>query len=426
VSSTRFLVALFVACLVASAAAPGGARPGLAHVRLPADLVGSLNGVDYRIRVPADWNGTLLVYTHGTRLAAMPGPASPEVAPQPYPLPATPFEEQLLAYGYALAGAEYGNSQKAGAQASHALTEFFNGAMGRPARVIAWGNSLGGVVAALLLEKYPGAYDGAVANCGPLGGQAKNIDASLAYGLAYDVTFGWPADAWGPLDDLRDDLVFATDVLPLVQWPQADRYGRWEFIRLVMKLPTQAFWGVDPQFGVNFFAMQMWRATEVRSRLEAQYGGPVAQNLDHVYSLTDGEKDYLATLGVVDADVLLADMNARTNIQARHSARQLMETWSAGGRLRRPLLTMHSAYDGLALTANESLFRALVDQSAAGDRLMQVFTAAPGHCSFSSAELLATLSAMEHWLDTGSRPDPSFFPAAAGFSPGYVPPVWPF
>ncbi len=424
----RFSIAILIACVVTVILAPSAAgQGGKVHIALPADLAGTLNGVDYRIRVPDGWNGTLLVYAHGTRLSGGAGPAEPEVAPQPYPLPATPFEDQLLARGYALAGAEYENSQEAGTKASHALTAFFNGAVGRPSRVVTWGCSLGGVVATMLLEKYKGIYDGAIACAGPLAGQARNVDASLAFALAYDVTFGWRSDLWGPVDDLRDDLVF-NEVMPDVQWPLPqfpNRRPKWEFIRLVTKQPTQAFWGVDPQFGATFFGMQMWRATEVRARLETEYRGRVAQNLDHVYALTAGEKAYLAGLGV-NADSLLAEMNARTDIDADHSARVRMERWSVDGRLRRPLLTMHSAFDGLARTENESAFLADVEQARAEDSLVQVFTSAPGHCSFSTTQLLDTLAAMEHWLNTGDRPGAASFPAADGFAVGYVPPVWPF
>src|SRR5829696_8077865 len=33
----------------------------------PLDLSGELHGAPYRIRVPANWNGTLLVFAHGYR-----------------------------------------------------------------------------------------------------------------------------------------------------------------------------------------------------------------------------------------------------------------------------------------------------------------------------------------------------------------------
>jgi len=92
----------------------------------------------------------------------------------------------------------------------------------------------------------------------------------------------------------------------------------------------------------------------------------------------------------------------------------------------RPLIAIHSAYDGLARTANESAFRAAVGEAGASDKLVQAFSAAPGHCSFSTAQLLAGLDAMNHWLDTGARPDDSFFPTTAGFLVGFAPPMWPF
>jgi hypothetical protein len=43
-----------------------------------------------------------------------------------------------------------------------------------------------------------------------------------------------------------------------------------------------------------------------------------------------------------------------------------------------------------------------------------------------SAQLLATVEAMERWLDTGTRPDASFFPEEKGFDNKFVPPPWPY
>lgn len=426
----RFLLVMVLACvLAAAAAAPAAGQGGTAHISLPADLAGTHNGVPYRIRVPEAWNGTLLVYAHGTRLKAVSGPVVPEVAPLPYPVPETSFEDQLLARGYALAGAEYENSVISGVRETHALTEYFNGAVGHPAKVMVWGCSLGGGVTTQLLEKYPNVYDGAISCAGPGAQTSKINDASLAFGLAYDVAFGWPSDLWGPLEDVRDDLVFARDVAPILktQLPTTTPvYAKWEFIRLVTKFPVPAFWGADPQFGVNFFAMALWRATEGRANAERAFGGAASQNLDHVYTLAAAEKAYLASLGLANADELLARMNASTTIAGDHDARIRQDIWSADGGLRKPIITLHSAYDGLMRTETENLFLAEVQQASREDHLVQVFTAMPGHCSFSTGQLLATLGAMEHWLDTGARPDTSFFPASAGFLVGFVPPRWPF
>ena len=247
-----------------------------------------------------------------------------------------------------------------------------------------------------------------------------------SFALAYDVAFGWLTDRWGPIEDLHDGITLVNDVAPYVQWPSATTYGSWEFIRLVTKFPPEAFWAVDGQTGAPFFGQQMWRATEARARQEVLAGGPVAQNIGQVYSLTESEMAYLAMLGV-DAVPLLAQMNARTNIEARRSARLYLDHWfTTSGTLRRPILTMHSIYDGLMPIWNEGEYRATIDGAGSGDLLVQTFVGQPAHCSFTPAQHLATLAAMEYWLDTGIAPDASFFPPAAGFVSGFVPPLWPF
>jgi hypothetical protein len=193
-----------------------------------------------------------------------------------------------------------------------------------------------------------------------------------------------------------------------------------------MKSSFEAFWMPDPQLGAPFRALALWRATEQRANLEVTFGGPVTQNLDHVYTLTAGEKAGLASMGLTNADELLAQMNARTNMQADHAARVRLEVLSADGMLIRPLIALHSAYDGLARTEAESLLRAKVEQAGMEGNLVQVFTSMPGHCSFSTQQYLAVLGAMELWLDTGTKPDASAFPASLGFAPGFVPAPWPF
>ena len=128
--------------------------------------------------------------------------------------------------------------------------------------------------------------------------------------------------------------------MPVFQWPNPANFGKWEFIRVAMKESQGAWWGVDPLLGMPGFALAGWKSTAIRSHLEAEYGGPVAQNVGASYSLMAADRAYLATLGV-DADTLLAWMNAHTNITARQSAREVLGHYgSPGGRLRRPVVTI--------------------------------------------------------------------------------------
>jgi hypothetical protein len=80
---------------------------GVAHVPLPGNLTGTFEGTDYIIRVPANWNGTLLMFAHEAQL----GPPAAQAAPVAWPLVTPTLEEQLLEMGYALAGFGYRSSQ---------------------------------------------------------------------------------------------------------------------------------------------------------------------------------------------------------------------------------------------------------------------------------------------------------------------------
>ncbi len=399
------------------------APPALAqaHVALPLNEQGALDGAPYNIRVPANWNGTLLVFAHGYRdKADHPGEIdnrNADAAPG-----GALAEEFFLAQGFALAGSAFkdnGWAVKEGIQNILALTNFFKGRVGKPDRIILWGASLGSVVTLENIQKFPGLYDGSIALCSVGAGAPRSWDGAAALALAYDVTFGWPS-AWGSVGDVRDDLDFETEVFPTMfgQFTNPANFGWLEFMRLVNDIPAEDL-GSWP-FTDMFFV------TEARAELERRAGGPVAQNLDHVYSLTPAEKLYLTSLGV-DADALLAAMNARTNIFAASNARNYVEHYAEfTGRLRRPVLSLHTRSDGLVPAFHESAYRETVEAAGKSHLLVQVFTDAVGHCAFTGSQLFSAVVAMQFWLDTGTPPSPDFFPAVLGFIPGFVPPPFPY
>ena len=67
-TTARILVAVVVGLLLLLTLAPA---PLVTQAHGPAvgplDLSGELHGAPYRIRVPENWNGTLLVFAHGYR-----------------------------------------------------------------------------------------------------------------------------------------------------------------------------------------------------------------------------------------------------------------------------------------------------------------------------------------------------------------------
>lgn len=430
----RLRCSIPVALMLLALLAPAVATAQMAAVPLPADLQGELDGVPYRIRVPANWNGTLIVYAHGYGEAALPLALAP--------LPAD--VDALLAKGFALAASRFGGGVpvppqvlagyqvKQGMQNTVALTGAFRDMVGHPIRTILWGKSLGGLIALGLTEKFPGLYDGAVALCAAGAGTPRRFDHFLDITLAYKVAFGWEAD-WGSPGDLRDDLNYITDVLPHVPAPGPANLGLWEFIRLVSRLPKDSYY-INPTGGTPERGQNLYFAFAVRAELERRAGGPVAENVGRVYTLIDGDKTYLGTLGV-NADALLAEMNAMTNITSDRNARNYAAHYfDPSGDIRRPVLTVHTTGDALAPVNHESAYCATVAQLGNSALLMQQFTAGyrtpsgtavNGHCTFTSAQNLAGIEAMVSWLDTGNRPE-TFFPGSLGFLPGFVAPPWPW
>ena len=138
------------------------------------------DGSTYKAEVPSPWNGTLLLYSHGYR---------PPIGPNP---PADTWSnrsvaDHLLARGYALAGSSYASNGWAVEDALRDqidLLDRFEDRFGKPRRTIAWGESMGGMITAGLVERHPRRFDGALPFCGILGGAVglwnQNLDLEYA------------------------------------------------------------------------------------------------------------------------------------------------------------------------------------------------------------------------------------------------------
>jgi pimeloyl-ACP methyl ester carboxylesterase len=386
---------------------------------------GTLDGANYRIRVPAGWdNGKLVVYAHGhTDKADQAGETDYTTA---HAAPGgEEMEDTLLGMGYAVAGSafrENGWAVQEGISDTLALTNYFSETIGAPSRTILWGFSMGSVVSFKSIELYPDVYDGVIPACAVGAGTSMIWDVSMAMALAYDVGFGWPAE-WGTFDDVLDEgLDFETVVAPTLtaQVSEPTNSGGFEFIRLVTDLPAQEFYT-----GTNWLFTNMYFTTEARAELERRAGGTIVQNTNHIYSLTDEEKDYLGTLGV-DADALLAEMNAATTIEADPAARAYVESYADyTGNIQNPVLTLHTTVDGLVVASNERVYAETVAAAGASDNLVQTYTESVGHCTFSGEQLITTLTAMDTWLETGTAPTDATFPTALGFVPDFDPGPWP-
>ena len=396
---------------------------------LAIDLAGDLGGAPYRILVPEDWNGTLLVYAHGYRdLADHPGEVDNRAADV---APSAALESVLLAQRYALAGSAYRNNGWAvseGIEDLANLTKFFKTEVGVPKQTILWGFSMGTVIGFESMERYQNLYDGALCACAVGAGASQSWDSAGDLALAYDALFGFPQN-WGTPGDVRDDLDFESEVQPKLfsEVSNPANYPKFEFIRLVVGTPGRGITPpAPPNFYPNWIFTDMFFSTEARAELERRAFGPVVQNLNHFYNLTDAEKAYLIALGV-PAPVIenwLATLNAgRTFSPPSQSRDYLRRNADYTGRITNPVLTLHTLYDPLVTVSQEREYFETVAAARRTRYLYQAYTNGNGHCSFTGEQLIASITAISGWVKNKNKPTAANFPTALGFLPeSFVPP----
>ena len=395
----------------------------------PVDLAGDIFGAPYRIRVPANWNGTLLVYAHGYRdRADHPGEVDNRAADI---APSAALEPVLLAQGYALAGSAYRNNGWAveeGINDLAALTVFFNFRVGRPDQTILWGFSMGSVISFESMERYGFLYDGALCACAVGAGASQSWDSAGDLALAYDKLFGMPT-AWGTPGNVRNDLDFETEVQPKLVGEVSNpaNYPKFEFIRLVTGTPGRGITPpAPPAFYPGWVFTDMFFTTEARAELERRARGPVVQNRNRNYNLTAAEKTYLVALGVPAAviDGWLVTLNANRNISAPFLSRNyLRQNADYSGRITDPVLTLHTLYDPLVTVTQEREYLQTVTAAGRTRPLYQAYTNGNGHCNFTGEQLVTSVTAINNWVINRTKPTAANFPTALGFLPdSFVPP----
>src|SRR5690349_11085114 len=392
------------------------------------DLSGEINGAPYRIRVPEVWNGTLLIFAHGYRdKADHPGEIdnrTAEVAPN------AALEAPLLAQGFALAGSAYKDNGWAigdAIQDTKDLAVFFRDNVAPPQRTIIVAASLGTFVGYKSMEQFNGVYDGALCLCSAGAGATRLWDSGVPLYLAYDVVFGIPP-SWGTVGEVRNDIDFDTEVLAKLapELSNTANFAKFEFLRLIAKNPGRGLIPPPPPaFFPGWALTDFFFLTEARAELQRRAGGPFVQNVDQTYDLLPAEKAYLAGIGLPTpvVDAWLAQMNARPKIEAKTSARNYVRNnTDFNGKIRNPILSVHTIIDPLLVVANESAYAETNAAAGKQDLLLQTFPTGVGHCNPTGPPTLTSIGETDHSARTGVRRTAASFPVPLGFNPTFVPP----
>lgn len=425
-SRTRLRTALATLATLAAAALATCPAPA-AQAATPATgrLTGTLSdGTTWIADVPADWNGTLLLFSHGF------GPTVAKDAPS------DAVRTELLAEGYALAGSSYDPHGSMWALNSAERDQFatldaVTAKIGTPGRTLAVGQSMGGLVNAQIARDGAGRVDGALGLCGLVAGgtDLDNYQLDAEYALArlllpgQDVglaRFGSAADAATTAKRLTDAvtaaqatpkgrarIALAAAFLNLPAWaPGRDR-------------PAPADWAGQEEQQYAWFAQGVLAFVEGgRYAMEQSVGGDNSWNrrVDYARLLAGSvhapQVRALYRTAGLDLDADLASLTRAAPVTADPAAvRTAQRTSSAGQGLGVPLLDVHTIADNLVPVEQERRFGDRVRAAGDGALLRQAYVERQGHCTFTTAETVAALHALEHRAGTG-RWDDTATPAA--------------
>ena len=357
------------------------------------------DGAAWTIAVPRRWNGRLLLFSHGY---VPPGEPNPPAAGAIDPV----VGDTLLAHGYALAASSYASVGWAVADAltdQEAVLRRFRHEFGAPRATVAWGDSMGGLVTAGLLQRHPHEFAGGLAMCGVLGGAVAFWNASLDLVFAFRTLMARAPDprvarpaarlVVTGIRDPRANVAAARAALSAAQRTPAGR-ARIALAAALIDLPGGGDAGWEP---AQFHALrtQLAFAFGYRQELERRAGGNPSWNAG---------VDYAAQFRrSADRDEVRARAYLERNIVF-------------DGELDAPLLTLHTTADWVVPDQHEQAFATVVSGAGRGALLRRLFVRRAGHCAFTDAEMLTALRVLFARIDHGRWPGiaPAALDAAAG------------
>lgn len=345
---------------------------------------GKYEGGIYRVEIPDQWNGELVLYAHGYVPNSGANGSNLRVGNDP-------IREHLITNGFAWAASSYhcnGYVPGQGLLDTMALVEVFIKAnAGRAAqRTYLTGTSMGGHVTLLGMQEFPTAFAGGLAMC-PAGSEL--FDYFAAVSAAAEVITGVQFSR----DTLQQDAARMGDILGKA--PAYTDKGR-----ALASVEIQLSGGPRPFAAEGLASRFIQNATTSHTALVGfdSPGNRALTNTHVRYAIEPG-------FGVT-ADELNARARRKwADPDMRNPNGPYEEVVPFDGRIERPLLTMHGTGDlFVPVFIERGLKKAVV--ASGNDRLLaQRLYRIGGHCQFSQPEMIKAFDDLMTWVHTGTKPD---------------------
>jgi pimeloyl-ACP methyl ester carboxylesterase len=295
------------------------------------------SGALYRICIPNQWNGDLVVYAHGY--------AAPQL---PLSIPddqigGASLSQTVNQLGYAFATTSYsknGLAIKEGLADVVDLYNIFISANARPRFVYIMGSSLGGAVAALAAEKFPQIFNGALTISGPVGDFQGQINYFGDFRVVFDYFFpgvipGDPFDI--PLEVIAN---FNTVYVPRILEAIAANPAATSQLLSVTRAPIDAN---DPTSIASTTLGLLFFNVLGSNDSTAELGGRPFDNSRRIYFGSNNDR--------------ALNRNIRRFTADRQALRELQNFYETSGNVPVPVVTLHTTADPIVLSSQPKIYQ---------------------------------------------------------------------
>jgi pimeloyl-ACP methyl ester carboxylesterase len=365
---------------------------------------GVLGGAGYRVEVPPNWNGELVMYTHGY---AGEGLVLASVT--------SSIRRFLIQQGYAWAASSYSKNSydvRAGIEDTNKLALNFNSiasargrALDKPSRMWIIGHSMGGHIAAAAVEAETYAtsvnkvkYDGSMPMCGVVG-DTTLFDTFAGMQAAAHVLSGNAAvalDQWATIKTQATTALFGTTLGTSQTVPNGTAGQQYMSVLQNLTGGPRPLFDVGYTYGGSFAGgpYGVFGTTTVTTGLTTK---PTADTSAIVYKV-DSDPTTSATLNST-APKAAAPPDA--NRLRRDGLRWIPKV---NGQPQSPVLTMHTLGDLFVPFSMEQVYRQRLTATGFGDKVVQRAIRGATHCDFTNAEMSKGFSDLVAWVKAGTKP----------------------
>ena len=359
---------------------------------------GVLGGAEYRIEVPANWNGKLVMYAHGY---AGTGTALNVSNPS--------IRRHLIQQGYAWAASSYSKNSydvRAGVEDTNKLALNFNAitaAAGRtlaaPSRIYITGHSMGGHITGAAIEAEAAStainkvrYHGAVPMCGVMGDTElfNQFSAVQVVAQALAGQASVPTAQWATISGSVTAALFNN-------FPSEPTATGQQFVSALQNITggPRPLFAQGLAFGGSFG--QMWGALGGDGTINGILLSSVLDTRAYTYTI-DGDSAASSALNAAAQKLVpVADANRLR----RDGLRWIPQI---NGQISIPVVSIHTLGDLFVPFSMQQTYRLRVNAKGNGGWLVQRAIRGASHCDFTVAEQVDAFEAMVAWERDGIKP----------------------